>query len=66
VGMDNGLFANPAAERVVSEVGVLLLESRLEMERTLDAILAFWIALRIEVLYPPETSVPKPTFGSDE
>ena len=30
--------------------------------QTLEAILAFWIALSMDILNPPETSVPRPTW----
>jgi len=56
--MDNGWFAKP-----VEVAGGGSFASRFKNEMTLDAVLAFWIALRMETLNPPETSVPKPTCG---
>jgi len=56
--MGKGLFVNP--ELVVDPEPRL---SRLWIEMTLEATLAFWIALRIETPYPPDTSVPRPTWN---
>ena len=59
--MDNGWFAKPVDG---AEGGGFA--SRFKNEMTLDAVFAFWIALRMEMLNPPETSVPKPTCGMGE
>jgi len=56
--MDSGWFAKPIEVAKVDDFA-----SRFKIEMTLDAVLAFWIALRMETLNPPETSVPRPTCG---
>lgn len=56
--MGKGLWAKPV---VVVVAGDLTALSWIEI--TLDAMLAFWIALRMEMLNPPETSVPRPTYS---
>lgn len=62
--MERGLFANEGeppgvgAADVVSVGAATLLAL---IAHILAAMLAFWMALRIEILNPPDTSVPNPT-----
>ena len=56
VAMGKGLLAKPVVVGVVDDLTALSW-----IEITLAAMLAFWIALRMEMLNPPETSVPRPT-----
>ena len=56
VDIGSGLLANP--DVAAGSEGTVV---RCWKEHTFDAMLAFWMALRIEMLYPPETSVPSPT-----